>query len=244
MAEVYHTRMQASESRRRPVLIFDFGSQYAQLIARRVREHHVYSEIVPHGTPASEIRARNASGVILTGGPASCYEPGAPQIDLEVFRTGVPVLGICYGMQLAARTLGVKVAQSPAREYGRTTIEVDLETPLFRGLPRKTTVWMSHGDVVTDLGGVFRSLGRTAHSPVAAAVHKDLPVYGVQFHPEVTHTPEGGWILRNFLVEVCKAPTDWTVASYIDVAVDAIRAQVGERGRVVCGLSGGVDSSV
>ncbi|HVY62210.1 MAG TPA: glutamine-hydrolyzing GMP synthase [Planctomycetota bacterium] len=231
-------------SRRRPVLIFDFGSQYAQLIARRVREHHVYSEIVPHTTTLEDVRRRGAAGVILSGGPASCYEPGAPQVDPEVFRGGVPVLGICYGMQLAARVLGGEVSHAPAREFGRTAIDVDAKSALFRGLPARTTVWMSHGDQVMDAGAGFRSLARTPSCPVAAVAHKDLPVFGVQFHPEVTHTPEGGWILRNFLVEVCGAETDWTVASYIDEAVAAIRAQVGEAGRVVCGLSGGVDSSV
>ncbi len=236
--------MHESAARRRPILIFDYGSQYSQLIARRVREHHAYSEIVPHTTAADEVRRRGAAGVILTGGPASCYEPGAPQIDPAVFRAGVPVLGICYGMQLAARVLGGEVSQSPAHEYGRTSIEVDPESPLFRGIPARTTVWMSHGDRVMDPGGVFRSLARTPSCPVAAVVHRDLPVYGVQFHPEVTHTPEGGWILRNFLVEICGSPCDWTAASYVDEAVAAIRAQVGERGRVVCGLSGGVDSSV
>jgi GMP synthase (glutamine-hydrolysing) len=236
--------MDAPESRRRPILIFDFGSQYAQLIARRVREHHAYSEIVPHGTPASEIRRRGAIGVILTGGPASCYEPGAPGIDPEVFRAGVPVLGICYGMQLAARTLGGEVRQSKEHEYGRTRIRLDPKAPLFRGLSAETTVWMSHGDRVMDPGPFFLSIAATPHCPFAAVRHGELPVYGVQFHPEVTHTPEGGWMLRNFLVEICGAPCDWTAGSAIENAIEEIRAQVGPEGRVVCGLSGGVDSSV
>jgi GMP synthase (glutamine-hydrolysing) len=234
----------ASAARRRPVLIFDYGSQYAQLIARRVREHHAYSEIVPHTTTAAEVRARGAAGVVLTGGPASCYEPGAPQIDPEVFRAGVPVLGICYGMQLLSRTLGGDVAHSPSREYGRTPIDVDPESPLFRGVPARTSVWMSHGDRVMEPARGFRSIARTPTCPVAAVAHESLPVYGVQFHPEVTHTPEGGWMLRNFLALVCDAPSDWTPASYVDEAVDAIRARVGPEGRVICGLSGGVDSSV
>jgi len=234
----------ASASRRRPVLIFDFGSQYAQLIARRVREHHSYSEIVPHTTTAAEVRARGAIGVILTGGPASCYEPGAPQIDPGVFEAGVPVLGICYGMQLLSRTLGGDVAHSASREYGRTTIEVDAQAPLFRGIPAATSVWMSHGDRVMEPAKGFRSIAKTPSCPVAAVAHERLPVYGVQFHPEVTHTPEGGWILRNFLSLVCEAPADWTPASYVDEAVEAIRAKVGPEGRVICGLSGGVDSSV
>jgi GMP synthase (glutamine-hydrolysing) len=236
--------MHDPESRRRPILIFDFGSQYAQLIARRIREHHAYSEIVPHTTTAAEVRRRRAAGVILTGGPASCYAPGAPEIDPEVFRAGVPVLGICYGMQLAARTLGGEVRRSGEHEYGRTRIEVDPEAPLFRGVPRETTVWMSHGDRVMDGGRAFVSIAKTPSCPVAAVRHKELPVYGVQFHPEVTHTPEGGWMLRNFLVEICGSPCDWTVSSYIDLAIERIRAQVGPEGRVVCGLSGGVDSSV
>lgn len=236
--------MSASLSRKKPILIFDFGSQYAQLIARRVREHHAYSEIVPHTTTAAQVRERGAAGVILTGGPASCYEPGAPQIDPEVFRAGVPVLGICYGMQLLSRTLGGDVSHSESREYGRTTIEVDPESRLFRGLPAKTSVWMSHGDRVMEPAQGFRSIARTPSCPVAAVAHGELPVYGVQFHPEVTHTPEGGWMLRNFLVEVCDAATDWTPASYVDEAVEAIRAKVGPEGRVICGLSGGVDSSV
>ena len=236
--------MHEPESRRRPILIFDYGSQYAQLIARRIREHHAYSEIVPHTTTAAEVRRRGAAGVILTGGPASCYLPGAPQIDPEVFRAGAPVLGICYGMQLAARTLGGDVRSSKEHEYGRTRIAVDPESPLFRGLPTETTVWMSHGDRVMESGDAFVSIARTPSCPVAAVRHRELPVYGVQFHPEVTHTPEGGWILRNFLVEVCGSPCDWSVMSYVDLAVEQIRAQVGSEGRVVCGLSGGVDSSV
>jgi GMP synthase (glutamine-hydrolysing) len=236
--------MHEPDARRRPILIFDYGSQYAQLIARRVREHHAYSEIVPHTTTAAEVKHRAASGVILTGGPASCYAPGAPQIDPEVFRAGVPVLGICYGMQLAARTLGGDVSSSKEHEYGSTRIEVDPREPLFHGLPERTTVWMSHGDRVTTSGDAFVSIARTPNCPVAAVRHRELPVFGVQFHPEVTHTPEGGWILRNFIVEVCQAPTDWSVRSFADLAVEQIREKVGEEGRVVCGLSGGVDSSV
>lgn len=236
--------MHEPESRRRPILIFDYGSQYAQLIARRVREHHAYSEIVSHTTPAAEVRRRGAAGVILTGGPASCYAPGAPQIDPEVFRAGVPVLGICYGMQLAARTLGGDVRQSQEHEYGRTKIAVDPQSPLFQGIPGDTTVWMSHGDRVMESGDSFVSIARTPSCAVAAVRHRELPVYGVQFHPEVTHTPEGGWILRNFIVEVCRAPTDWSVGRFADLAIEQIRAQVGPEGRVVCGLSGGVDSSV
>jgi len=236
--------MAADDEPRRPILIFDYGSQYAQLIARRVREHHVYSEIVPHTTSAAEVERRRAAGLILSGGPASCYEPGAPQIDPGVLDLGIPVLGICYGLQLGCRVLGARVEGSKEHEYGRTPIVLDGESPLFRGLPRETTVWMSHGDRVTDAGDRFVPLARTPSCAVAAVKARDREFYGVQFHPEVTHTPEGGSMLRNFLVEIARARTDWVAANQIDEAVRQIRAQVGERGRVVCGLSGGVDSSV
>ncbi|GIW72336.1 MAG: GMP synthase [glutamine-hydrolyzing] [Planctomycetota bacterium] len=226
------------------VAVLDFGSQYTQLIARRIREHHVYSEVLPHTTTAAELRARGARGIVLSGGPASCYEPGAPTLDPEIFRLGVPVLGICYGMQLMTRALGGEVRHSPEHEYGRTPIQIERRDPLFDGVPSRTTVWMSHGDRVMAIAAGFVPLARTAGCPVAAVRHQSLPLYGLQFHPEVSHTPEGGWMLRNFLVEVCGLGCSWTVGSTIELAVAEIRRRVGEHGRVVCGLSGGVDSAV
>ncbi len=229
---------------RHTVAVLDFGSQYTQLIARRVREHHVYSEIFPHDVRLETLRARGVAALILSGGPASCYAPNAPEIDPAILEAGLPVLGICYGMQLITRALGGEVRQSHEHEYGRTHITLDPSEPLFAGLPRHSTVWMSHGDRVLSIGRDFRPIARTASCPVAAVRHLERPIYGVQFHPEVSHTPEGGWMLRNFLVEVAGLPCDWTAGSYIEAATRTIRDQVGARARVVCGLSGGVDSAV
>jgi GMP synthase (glutamine-hydrolysing) len=224
------------------VLIVDFGSQYAQLIARRVREARCLAEIVmPSVTPA---QVRAAKGLILSGGPASVYGAGAPTIDPEVFRQGTPVLGICYGMQLMAHLLGGRVQPAARREYGPATIEVTHADGLFRGLPRRLDVWMSHGDRVDDPGQGFRALASTESAPFAAACHESSRLYGVQFHPEVVHTPRGGEVLENFLFGVCGCRGDWTTASFVEEATAAIRAQVGERDGVLCGLSGGVDSSV
>ena len=225
------------------VLILDFGSQYTQLIARRVREHSVYSQIVAHDTPAADVAAMEPKGIILSGGPASVYAQGAPKCDPGIFDLDVPILGICYGLQLACEVLGGRVTPAESREYGRRSLEVIDNSDIFTALPDHMAVWMSHGDQVTGLSEGFVALARTDTCPYAAVRHKTRPLFGVQFHPEVTHTPRGSEILRNFLFHVCGCRGAWHMSSYIDQAIADIREQVGD-GRVVCGLSGGVDSSV
>ena len=225
-----------------PVLVLDFGSQFSQLIARRVREAKVYCELVPGTTPWAELKERHPVALILSGGPASVYEAGAPQVDPEALRAGIPVLGICYGMQLIAHHLGGKVDPGHAREYGPAVLTVSEPTGLFEGLHVELPVWMSHGDRVTEMPPGFRSLASSGNSPVAAFTD-DHGIFGIQFHPEVVHTPSGREVLRNFLYRVCQCPPTWTPGSFIAEAIDAIRAQVGS-GRVICALSGGVDSSV
>ncbi len=225
------------------VVVLDFGSQYAQLIARRVREQHVFCQIVRHTISAARVRELGAKGLILSGGPASVYEPGAPQCDSELFELGIPVLGICYGMQLACQALGDRVSPGKTREYGRTALRVGDGGDLFADVPRDTTVWMSHGDQVQGLSSDFVPLAATANCAVAAVKHRKRAVWGLQFHPEVTHTPHGGAILRNFLYRACGCRGLWRTESFIAQTVDAVRHRVGES-RVICGLSGGVDSSV
>ncbi|MEM6334660.1 MAG: glutamine-hydrolyzing GMP synthase [Planctomycetota bacterium] len=226
------------------VPIVDFGSQYVQLIARRVREAGVYSVLVSPEVTAEEVAAVGPCGLILSGGPSSVYEEGAPTLDAAVLELGVPVLGICYGMQLACRLLGAEIESATAREYGRASLEVRVGEGLLRGIPSSTAVWMSHGDQVTGLpGDAFEALATTPTCPFAAVRHKTRPFYGVQFHPEVTHTPHGNDILRNFLFEACGARGSWKMADFMEAEVARVREQVGD-GRVICGLSGGVDSSV
>ena len=225
------------------VLVFDFGSQYVQLIARRVREQGVYAEIVRHDLPAERVRELAPEGVVLSGGPASVYAASAPKCDPGIFELGVPILGICYGMQLICEHTGGKVENAPAREYGRTQLTVDDAGDLLAGLPDSVQVWMSHGDQVQSVGDSFRALARTATCPAAAVRHRERPVYGVQFHPEVSHTQMGGRILANFVTEVCGCRGDWTMENFLAAAIDRIRTQTAG-GRVICGLSGGVDSSV
>jgi GMP synthase (glutamine-hydrolysing) len=225
------------------VAILDFGSQYTQLIARRVRENRVYSEILPHGTPASQLRGADLKGVILSGGPSGVYEDRAPQCDPEIFHLGVPVLGICYGMQLGCSVLGGTVTPSRSREYGATAMDIVADDPLFRGLKRRTTVWMSHGDKASHLNADFLTLASTGNCAHAAVRHKPTGFLGIQFHPEVTHTPEGQLILNNFLFLICGCQGDWSPARFIEEQVEAIRSTVGDA-RVVCALSGGVDSAV
>lgn len=225
------------------VLVLDFGSQYAQLIARRVRELHVYCEIVRHDLSAERIREIGPQGLILSGGPSSVYEKGAPRCDPAIFQLGIPVLGICYGMQLACDTLGGKVQSVSAREYGRADCEIVADDVLFEGLPTSTEVWMSHGDQVAHVSADFVPLAQTGTCPVAAVKHNALPVYGLQFHPEVTHTPLGREVLANFVRKVCGCRPTWKLSDFADSAIEQIRARVGE-GRVICGLSGGVDSAV
>jgi GMP synthase (glutamine-hydrolysing) len=229
-------------ARAQTVLVLDFGSQFSQLIARRVREANVYCELVPGTTPWAELKERHPAGLILSGGPSSVYEPGAPQVDPEALRAGVPVLGICYGMQLIAHHLGGKVDPGQAREYGPALLAVREPSGLFKGLNSELPVWMSHGDHVSELPPGFHSLASSGNSPVAAFTNGH-GIFGIQFHPEVVHTPSGREVLRNFLYGVCKCDASWTAGSFIAEATDSIRAQVGT-GRVICALSGGVDSAV
>ena len=225
------------------VLVLDFGSQYAQLIARRVREQNVYCEIVRHDITVEQIRNHKPAGLILSGGPSSVYEEGAPKCDTGIFEMGIPVLGICYGMQLACEILGGQVAGTETREYGRAECTVRDDTDLFSSVPASSQVWMSHGDQVANLADDFEPLAQTATCPFAAVKHKSLPFYGLQFHPEVTHTTAGKTVLKNFVQTVCGCRGLWSMADFAREAIESIREQVGDR-RVICGLSGGVDSSV
>ena len=227
----------------RPVLVVDFGAQYAQLIARRVRECHVYSEIVPFDTPVEELEAMRPAGLILSGGPASVYEPGAPAVDARLFDLGVPVLGICYGQQAMAQALGGRVERTGLREYGRTGLSVIRPGVLLSDLPPEETVWMSHSDTVTAAPGGFDVTARTDSTPVAAMEDPRRGLFGVQFHPEVAHTPRGLDVMKRFLYDACGLLPEWTPANVIERAVERIRHQVGEA-HVLCALSGGVDSSV
>ena len=227
---------------RATVFVLDFGAQYSQLIARRVREAGVYCELIPGTIPWSELKERQPAGLILSGGPASVYDSGAPQIDPAALKAGVPVLGICYGMQLIAYHLGGEVLPADHREYGPAFIKVEDAGNLFSGLPAEMPVWMSHGDHVSKLPPGFHPLARSANSPLAAFA-SDAGIVGIQFHPEVVHTPHGKEILRNFLYRVCGLEATWTSGSYVAETLAAIRAQVGS-GRVICALSGGVDSAV
>lgn len=229
---------------RETIAILDFGSQYSQLIARRVRESHVYSELLPPDVSVARLRALPLRGIILSGGPSSVYEVDAPRCDPGIFELGVPVLGICYGMQLACQLLGGDVQAGQSREYGRVRVHVNRSEGVLAHLPREINVWMSHGDIVTKVADCFESLAGTRGCPVAAVRHRSAPVFGVQFHPEVSHTPNGEQIIRNFVYEICGCHGDWRVESVIETAVAAVREQVGPDDRVICGLSGGVDSSV
>ena len=233
----------ASREQAERVLVLDFGSQYAQLIARRVREQHVYCEIVRHDIAASRIRELAPRGIILSGGPASVYERGSPACDPELFHLGIPVLGICYGMQLACDALGGRVGRAAAREYGRATLEVTEPDTLFVDIPPRTEVWMSHGDQVDATSPDFLPLARTGTCPLAAVRHRDLPVFGLQFHPEVTHTPAGGTMLANFLRLSCGCSGSWRLDDFAASTIEALRHRIGAD-RVICGLSGGVDSAV
>jgi GMP synthase (glutamine-hydrolysing) len=235
--------MTAQPSGGEKILILDFGSQYTQVIARRVRECNVYSEIVPFHTKASAIAAQKPSGIILSGGPASVYAKDAPQVDTGIYKLGIPVLGICYGMQLIAHGLGGKVERSSHREYGPGTLAGDKTCELFHKLPAKLVVWNSHGDKITKLPKGFKPLGRTENSPHAVIGDPKRNIFGLQFHPEVVHTPRGKEILANFVHRICGCRSNWTMESFIDRTCREIREQVGD-GKVILGLSGGVDSSV
>lgn len=225
------------------VLVMDFGGQYSQLIARRIRECGVYCEIVPFNAPIARIKEMAPKGIVFSGGPSSVYATGAPQCDGEVFKLGIPVLGICYGMQLTTYKLGGVVAHADSREYGNTRFFIDKAEDIFAELTGETQVWMSHGDYITEPPPGFTVTGHTNSTPVAAMADSANKIYGVQFHPEVVHTPEGMKMLRNFLFNVCGCAGDWDMGSYVDQSVAAIRKQVGNK-RVLCALSGGVDSSV
>ena len=226
------------------ILVLDFGSQYTQLIARRVREHKVYSEIFPFNAPIEKIREFHPKGIILSGGPSSVYDKDAPIPDMAIFGLGVPVLGICYGMQLMAHLLRGKVAKARKREYGRAELCIDDSSGLFKGVAgRATTVWMSHGDRIEKLPEGFRPIAHTENSPVAAMAERKRKLYALQFHPEVAHTQRGKEILRNFVFDICGCRPTWTMKSFITTAKREIRERVGKE-RVICGISGGVDSAV
>lgn len=225
------------------ILVLDFGSQYTQLIARRIREARVYSEIWPFNVPVEKIREFRPKGIVLSGGPASVYDKGAPYPDIDIFRLGIPVLGICYGMQLMAHCLGGKVAKALRREYGRAELITDNGADILWGISEKSIVWMSHGDRIEQMPEGFLSLAHTDNSPVAAMADSARKFYALQFHPEVVHTIEGNTILHNFVYSVCECKPTWEMSSYIDWSVSNIKSTVVDK-KIVCGLSGGVDSSV
>jgi len=226
------------------VLVVDFGAQYAQLIARRVREARVYSEIVPHTMPVAEMLAKQPKAIILSGGPSSVYAEGAPGIDTALFTAGTPVFGMCYGFQLMAQGLGGTVSATGAREYGRTAVRVSEGGTLLADIPAEHTVWMSHGDSVTAAPEGFAVLASTDKTPVAAFEDVDRGLAGVQWHPEVLHSEHGQRVLEHFLVQIAHCRQTWTMVNIVEEQIEAIRAQIGERGQAICGLSGGVDSAV
>ena len=224
------------------IVILDFGSQYTQLIARRIREFNVFSVVLPCTTPLDQVRALNPLGIILSGGPCSVYDADAPATDPGVLAMGVPVLGICYGLHFIVHHLGGTIKPAPAREYGHAQVEVIAETPLFTGLPRTLDVWMSHGDEAKALPAGFSLTAQTANA-LAGIANESRRIWAVQFHPEVAHTRQGMELLKNFVIDICGAKADWTPEHFIQSTVERIRAQVGD-GHAICGLSGGVDSSV
>jgi GMP synthase (glutamine-hydrolysing) len=228
---------------RETIAIIDFGSQYGQLIARRVREQNVYSQIFQPSVTSQELSGQKVKGIILSGGPASVYSENAPSCDEKIFKLGVPILGICYGMQIGCKILGADISPAESREYGRTNLTIVERSDLFARLPETTTVWMSHADQVNELDSEFVPLGTTANCPFAAVRHANGKFFGVQFHPEVTHTPCGTDILKNFLYDICGCTGDWQMSDFVADTVASIRSQVG-KSKVICGLSGGVDSAV
>jgi GMP synthase (glutamine-hydrolysing) len=225
------------------IVVLDYGGQYSQLIARRVRDCGVFSELLPHHVPLEQVAARKPRGIILSGGPASVYAPGAPPLDLGLLELGVPVMGICYGMQLLVHTLGGRVEQAEVGEFGRSDLHVSEAGVLLAGMPREQTCWMSHRDTVFEPPPGFTALASSSSSPVAAVESTERGIYGIQFHPEVVHTPYGEEILTRFLTDICGCELTWTAASIAEEQIRRIREQVGN-GSVICGLSGGVDSSV
>lgn len=236
-------RPELSPTGRETIVVLDFGSQYSMLIARRVRECRVYCELVPYDTPCERITSLNPRGFILSGGPASVYEPGAPLPPPYIYESGLPVMGICYGMQAIVYQLGGQVASGTKREYGHAVLHIaSQDCPLFTGLPSSIPVWMSHGDEIVKMPPGFRVLAYTENSPFAV-IGNDSGIYGLQFHPEVVHTPQGKTIFQNFVLKICGCQGNWTPANFIAESVEKIRQQVGNS-RVVCALSGGVDSAV
>jgi len=225
------------------VIVIDFGGQYNQLVARRIRECNVFCEIYSYRTSLDEIRAMNPKGIVLTGGPNSCYEPDSPTCPMELFELGIPVLGLCYGAHLMMHVLGGRVGKAPVREFGKTEVAVDKTSPLFQNVSEHTICWMSHFDYISKTAPGFRVVAHTADCPVAAAEDAEKRLYAIQFHPEVLHTQEGGKMLDNFVRNVCGCKRTWRMDSFVENSIREIREKVGG-GRVLCGLSGGVDSSV
>ena len=225
------------------IIVVDFGGQYNQLIARRVRDAQVYCEVVPYQKALSVVKEKNPKGIIFTGGPNSVYEEKAPQIEKEIFELGIPVLGLCYGMQLMSHTLGGKVAQAPVREFGKCVTYFDTNTKVFLDLPQESVTWMSHVDYVEIIPEGFKTIAHTDNCPYAAIENPEKKLYAMQYHPEVMHTDKGSEMLKNFLFNVCECHGDWTMANYAKSAIAEIKEQVGD-GKVVLALSGGVDSSV
>lgn len=229
--------------KRETVIVLDFGGQYNQLVARRVRECNVYCEIYSYKTPLEKIKQMNPKGIILTGGPNSCYEPDSPTYSRELFELGIPILGLCYGAQLMMHILGGKVERAKVREYGKTEVFVENETALFQGIQTPTICWMSHFDYISEAAPGFAITAHTADCPVAAAQNTAQQLYAIQFHPEVLHTVQGKEILHNFVSGICGCSGDWRMDSFVETSISAIREKVGT-GKVLCALSGGVDSSV
>lgn len=225
------------------ILILDFGSQYTQLIARRIREIGVYSEIQPFNFPIAEIERLKPKGIILSGGPASVYANGSPQVDVKLFELGIPILGICYGLQLIAYKLGGEVDRFAKREYGKAILKIEKDDDLFYGLNSNTIVWMSHGDALLKAPDGFDVIAQTENSPICAIRNKEKKIYGVQFHPEVAHTEKGSEILKNFVYRICGCQGGWNAESFIENSIREIKEIVGDK-KVICGVSGGVDSTV
>jgi GMP synthase (glutamine-hydrolysing) len=231
-----------SQLHRQIVVILDFGSQYSELIARRIRETQVYSEVISYRTTAAQLKLLNPQGIILSGGPSSVYDPGAPQCDPAIWDLGIPVLGVCYGMQLMVQQLGGEVVKSDLAEYGKAALQIDDPTDLLTNVTENSTMWMSHGDSCTKLPTGFELLAHTVNTPCAAIAHHQRHLYGVQFHPEVVHSIDGSALIRNFVYHICNCQPTWTTEAFVEEAIREVRARVGDK-RVLLALSGGVDSS-
>ncbi len=224
------------------IVVLDFGAQYSMLIARRVRECNVYSEVLPYSTPLEELKKREVKGIILSGGPNSVYDKDAPKLDPRIWESGIPILGICYGMQLMAKELGGEVKAADAKEYGKTPLNIDDHTNLFAGLPLQINCWMSHGDSVEKVPEGFKMMAHSLNTPTAAIGNIEKKLYAVQFHPEVIHTEHGDEIIKNFVYIICNCQATWTTKSFIERQTEKIRSTVGKN-KILCALSGGVDST-